>query len=223
MSLLLPTVQVEPKGPARAAVVFLHGLGADGHDFEPVVPYLGLPETLGVRFVFPHAPSRPVTVNGGLVMPAWFDIRGLDLAQAPDAHGIESSSRLVRTLLEHQAERGVPPERTVLAGFSQGGAMALQVGLTHPHRLAGILGLSCYLPLPDHVRGEEARANQRTPIFLGHGTDDDIVALSRGEAARDFLRDAGYATDWRTYRMAHAVDAQEIVDVGAWLRERLEA
>ena len=219
--LVLPAVEIEPEGPARATVLFLHGLGADGHDFEPVVPYFGLPEGHGIRFVFPHAPSRPVTVNGGMVMPAWFDIKGMDLAQAPDAHGIESSSRLVRTLLEREAARGVPPERTVLAGFSQGGAMALQVGLTYPKALAGILGLSCYLPLPDRLHGEEAEANRATPIFLAHGTEDDVVVLPRGEAARDLLASASYAVDWRTYAMGHQVDAQEIVDIGQWLAERL--
>ena len=219
--LVLPCVEVEPPGPPRAAVLFLHGLGADGHDFEPVVPLLGFPPGHGVRFVFPHAPSRPVTVNGGMVMPAWYDIRGLDLAQNPDAHGIESSSRLIRTLLERENERGIPSERIVLAGFSQGGAMALQVGLTHGQRVAGLLGLSCYVPLPDRVRGEEAQANRATPIFMGHGTDDDIVPVERGEGTRTFLQSAGYSVDWRTYPMAHQVDAQEIVDVGEWLGERL--
>ena len=220
-TLVLPCVEVEPKGPASATVLFLHGLGADGHDFEPLVPYLGLPEGHGVRFVFPHAPSRPVTVNRGMVMRAWFDIRGIDLAQVPDVKGIEASSRMIRTLLEREAERGIAPERTVLAGFSQGGAMALQVGLTYPHRLAGILGLSCYLPLPDRLRATDAEANRSTPIFLGHGTEDDIVPLDRGEAGREALESAGYSVDWRTYPMGHQVDAQEIVDLGQWLRERL--
>jgi phospholipase/carboxylesterase len=220
-ALVLPCVEVAPSLPVRAAVIFLHGLGADGHDFEPLVPYLGLPPGHGIRFVFPHAPSRPVTVNRGLVMPAWFDIKGMDLAQAPDAHGIESSSRLIRTLLEREAERGVPSDRTILGGFSQGGAMALQVGLTFPNRLAGILGLSCYLPLPDRVRGAEAEANRKTPIFLGHGTEDETVLLPRGEAGRDHLVQAGYAVDWRTYPMGHEVNAQEIVDMGEWIRERL--
>jgi len=219
--LVLPCVEVDPPAPARATVLFLHGLGADGHDFEPVVPLLGLPGNHGVRFVFPHAPSRPVTVNGGMVMPAWYDIRGLDLGQNPDAHGIESSSRFIRTLLERENERGIPAERIVLGGFSQGGAMALQVGLTHPQRLAGLLGLSCYVPLPDRVRGEEAQANRATPIFMAHGTDDDIVPMVRGETSRAFLQSAGYAVDWRAYAMAHQVDMQEIVDVGEWLGERL--
>ena len=219
--LVLPCVEVEPPGPARATVLFLHGLGADGHDFEPVVPLLGLPPGHGVRFVFPHAPSRPVTVNGGMVMPAWYDIRGLDLGQNPDVQGIESSSRFIRTLLEREVERGIPAERIVLAGFSQGGAMALQVGLTHSARLGGLLGLSCYVPLPDRIRGEEARANRATPIFMGHGTDDDIVLVERGEASQTFLRAAGYSVEWKTYPMGHQVDAQEIVDVGEWIGARL--
>jgi len=217
----LPCVEVQPKRAAEATVIFLHGLGADGHDFEPVVPFFGLPPGHGVRFVFPHAPSRPVTVNAGMVMPAWFDVRGMDLAQAPDAHGIESSSHLIRTLLAREAERGIPPERTVLGGFSQGGAMALQVGLTYPQRLAGILGLSCYLPLPDRVHGAPEAANRKTPIFLTHGTEDDMVLLPRGEAARDHLLGLGYKVEWRTYAMAHQVDAQEIVDIGEWLKKRL--
>ena len=219
--LVLPCVEVEPPGPVRATVLFLHGLGADGHDFEPVVPLLGLPRGHGVRFVFPHSPSRPVTVNGGMVMPAWYDIRGLDLGHNLDAHGIESSSRLIRTLLEREVERGIPSARIVLGGFSQGGAMALQVGLTHPERLAGLLGLSCYLPLPDRLRGGEAQANRATPIFMGHGTDDDIVPVTKGEASHRVLQSAGYTVEWRTYPMAHQVDAQEIVDVGDWLGERL--
>jgi phospholipase/carboxylesterase len=213
----LACVEVDPGRPARAAVVFLHGLGADGHDFEPVVPYLGLPEGHGVRFVFPHAPEIPVTINDGLVMRAWYDIEELDLMRRHDAAGIAASARRIEALLERERERGVPPERTVLAGFSQGGAMALHVGLRSPHRLAGILGLSCYLLLEDALPGELGPHAREAPLFLAHGTQDGVVPLARGRGAAERLSGLGCRVEWRTYPVEHGVHPQEVLDVGDWL------
>ena len=212
---LLPTVTVEPDAPHVASVIWLHGLGADGHDFEPVVPHLGpLP---GVRFVFPHAPSLPVTVNGGYVMPAWYDILEMDIGRKVDEEGVRTSARRVADLVASERERGLPSERIVLAGFSQGGAVALHQGVRHPERLAGLLALSTYLPVD--VREEErAPANLEVPIFQGHGTHDPMVLPELGEAARDRLTALGYRPEWRTYPMQHEVCLPELEDVGAWLR-----
>jgi len=217
----LKCVEVEPAGPARAAVIWLHGLGADGHDFEPIVPYLELDPGLGVRFVFPHAPKRAVTINMGMIMPAWYDVRALDLRRDQDVEGIADSAGHVRSLIARENERGIPTERIVLAGFSQGGAMALYVGLRYPETLAGILALSCYMILGDDLVSEAAEANRVTKIFQGHGEWDPMVPPARGEAARDQLRELGHEVEWKTYPMAHEVHPLEIRDVGAWLPERL--
>ena len=218
---LLPCVEVPPEGPARAAVIWLHGLGADGHDFEPVVPALALPASLGVRFVFPHAPRIPVSINEGMVMPAWYDIRDPSLDRRVDEAGVLRSSEAVLRLLVRETERGIPPRRIVLAGFSQGGAVALHLGLRHPERLAGILALSTYLVRGDSLEAERSRANRDVPIFLAHGTEDPMVPIAHGEAARDRLRAMGYPVRWRSYRMAHQVCPEEIGDIGAWLGEVL--
>lgn len=220
---LLPCVEIEPKGEAECAVVWLHGLGADGHDFEPIVPYLRLDDGLGVRFVFPHAPKRAVTLNMGLIMRAWYDIRQIDLRRAHDEQGIRESTAHVRALLarEHD-ERGIPWDRIVLAGFSQGGAIALHAGLRHPERLAGILALSCYLVCEDTVEAERHEANLETPIFQAHGRLDPMVPVDRGAEARDRLRELGYPVQWKTYPMGHEVCPEEIGDVGTWLRARLD-
>ena len=217
----LRCVEVEPPGPARSAVIWLHGLGADGHDFEPIVPYLELDPGLGVRFVFPHAPKRAVTINMGMIMPAWYDVRALDLRRDQDVEGIADSAGHVRSLIARENERGIPTERIVLAGFSQGGAMALYVGLRYPETLAGILALSCYMILGDDLVSEAAEANRVTKIFQGHGEWDPMVPPARGEAARDQLRELGHEVEWKTYPMAHEVHPLEIRDVGAWLPERL--
>jgi phospholipase/carboxylesterase len=218
---LLKCVEVEPSRPAKSAVIWLHGLGADGHDFEPIVPYLGLDDRDDVRFVFPHAPRRPVTINMGLIMPAWYDVRGIDLRRDQDLRGIADSAAHVRGLVGRENARGIPAERIVLAGFSQGGAVALHVGLRYPERLAGLLALSCYLLLDETLEAERAEANRSTPIFQAHGTRDPMVPPDRGEAARDRLRELGYEVEWKTYPMAHEVHPQEIQDIGAWLRGRL--
>ncbi len=201
-------------------MIWLHGLGADGHDFEPLVPYLGL-EPLGVRFVFPHAPRRPVTINMGLIMPAWYDIRDPGLVAEHDERGLAESVEAVRALLERETERCIPSSRIVLAGFSQGGAVALHAGLGHAEPLAGLLVLSAYLPAPERLEAGASEANRGTPIFQAHGLLDPLVPLARGEASRDRLRRLGYEVSWKTYPMGHEVCPEEVEDVGRWLRARL--
>lgn len=202
-----------------SAVIWLHGLGADGYDFEPIVPEL---RTSGsVRFVFPHAPVRPVTINGGMRMRAWYDIAGFGPGAPQDEVGIRASAAALAALVAREAERGVPPERVVIAGFSQGGAIALHAGVRAQQPLAGILALSTYLPLADKVGAEKTAASAAVPIFMAHGTVDNIVPLALGEGSRRRLAAAGYAVDWREYPMAHAVCAQEIADIGGWLAARL--
>jgi phospholipase/carboxylesterase len=203
------------------AVIWMHGLGADGHDFEPIVPYLGL-DDLRVRFVFPHAPKRAVTINMGLLMPAWYDIREASLRRDHDEAGIRDSAERIGALIARERERGVPGRGIVLAGFSQGGAMALYVGLRHPEPLAGILALSCYLLGDDALEMERSAANRDVPIFQAHGTMDPMVAQQRAEHGRDALRRLGYTVDWHTYPMGHEIHPQEIQEVGAWLKARLQ-
>ena len=216
---LLPCVEIEPSGAAQNAVIWLHGLGADGHDFEPIVPHLGV-EDLGIRFVFPHAPRRAVTVNMGMIMPAWYDIVSLDLRRDQDEDGIAESAAQVRALIARENERGIPTNRVVLAGFSQGGAIALHVGLRYPEALAGIMALSCYLVSEDKLETERNDANQSTPIFEGHGTLDPMVPVERGEATVRRLVGAGHDVTWKTYEMGHQVHPDEIRDIGSWLRGR---
>jgi len=216
---LLPCVEHGPKEGARASIVWLHGLGADGHDFAPIVPELGLPDD--VRFVFPHAPAIPVTINGGAVMPAWYDILEMDLHRRHDEGGIRRSSEQVEQLLAREVERGVPAERTILAGFSQGGAIALHRGMRHSERLAGIVGLSTYLVQGDTLDAEASDANRDTPIFMAHGTLDPMVPVDRGQAGRDVLLAAGRDLSWHEYAMQHQVCMEEIEDLGRWLAARL--
>lgn len=217
---LLRCVELGPED-ADATVIWMHGLGASGHDFPPVVPHLGLPPESRVRFVFPHAPRIPVTINMGMVMPAWYDILGMDLRTRHDEAGIRSSAEHVERLIERERERGVAAERLVLAGFSQGGALALHCGLRHAERLAGILVLSAYLLLPETTAAERSPANAETPILQCHGTFDPMVAESRGRAARDALRELGYTVEYETWPMQHEVCLEEIQRIGAWLREVL--
>jgi phospholipase/carboxylesterase len=219
----LSCVEIDAPTEATGSVVWLHGLGADGHDFEPIVPYLGLDPELSVRFVFPHAPKMPVTINGGMVMRAWYDITDIDLDRRQDEAHIRSSAEHVARLLARENDRGVPTSKIVLAGFSQGGAIALHQGLRHPERLAGILALSCYLVLPEAAATERSEANAGQSIFMGHGTFDPVVPVGRGEASRDLLQKMGYEVEWRSYPMQHQVHPQEITHVGAWLNQRLGA
>jgi phospholipase/carboxylesterase len=214
----LETVEVEPAAPAEASVVLLHGLGADGHDFEPVVPEVGLP---GIRWVFPHAPVRPVTINGGYPMRAWYDIEGLDRRAREDEDGLGASAAGVRALVEREKERGIPADRIVLAGFSQGGAVALHTALRHPERLGGVIALSAYLPLAASLAGQAHPANAAAPVFMAHGVQDMVVPTALGEGSRDALLARGYDVEWHTYPMPHSVCAEEIADVRAWLRRVL--
>jgi len=197
-------------------VIWLHGLGADGHDFEPLVPVLGLPRRLAVRFVFPHAPERPVTINMGMRMRAWYDIVRLG-GGAEDAAGIRASQALLEGLVARERARGVEPARIVLAGFSQGGAIALHAGLRHAERLGGIMALSTYLPLPATLEAERSRANADLPIFMAHGLHDEMIGIARARASRDALEALGYAVAWHEYPMAHAVCEEEVGAIAGWL------
>lgn len=218
---LLPTVERETGTDPTHSVIWLHGLGADGNDFAPIVPELVSPRWPALRFVFPHAPVRPVTINGGMPMRAWYDILGMDLMSRQDATGMRASIDAVEALIAREHERGVPSERIVLAGFSQGGAIALLAGLRHAQRLAGIVALSTYLPLADTLAAERSTANARVPVFWGHGTMDPVVILQRGLDSRAALEALGYAVDWHTYPMPHSVCAEEIADLRRWFDARL--
>ncbi len=217
MTPVLPHIQIDTAPNPTAAVIWLHGLGADGHDFAGLVPELDLSGCPPIRFIFPHAPSIPVTVNGGYVMPAWYDIRGADLLIRQDDAGIRSSELAIATLIAREIERGIAPEHIVLAGFSQGCAMALHTGLRYPQTLAGIVALSGYLPLADAFATERSAANTDTPIFMAHGSQDPVVIPARGEASRDLLTGLGYAVQWHSYPMPHSVHPQEIADIAAFL------
>lgn len=207
-------------GPApERAVIWLHGLGADGHDFEPIVPELGLRQA--VRFIFPHAPVRPVTLNQGYRMRAWYDITGLDRRSLQDEAGIRQSARQVEALIAREGERGIAPGRIVLAGFSQGGAIALHTGLRQEVPLAGVMALSTYLPLETQFVAERATASQAVPVFMAHGTADPVLACTLGEHSRDLLESLGYAVEWHAYPMAHQVCLEEIRAVSAWLQRVL--
>lgn len=217
----LPAVEHETATNPTHSIIWLHGLGADGNDFSPIVPQLVDPNWPALRFVFPHAPVRPVTINNGMAMRAWYDITGFDLTSRQDEAGIRESIAATEALIAREHERGVPSERIVLAGFSQGGAVVLSAGLRHAQALAGIVALSTYLPISATLAAERHAANAATPIFWGHGTADPVVTLQRGAASREMLEGLGYAVAWHTYPMAHAVCAQEISDLRHWLSQRL--
>ncbi len=218
MSELLPAVEINPSGPVTASVIFLHGLGADGHDLAPLAAELDL---AGVRFVFPHAPLRPVTINGGYRMRAWYDVSGADFGTGQDEAGIRESEQQLRALIRREEEHGVPARRMVLAGFSQGGAIALHTGLRYPERLAGIVDLSGYLPLAETLPAEAHPANKWLPIMMAHGTEDTVIPLALGELSCRILEARSYPVIWRTYPMPHTLCAEEIEDISVWLREVL--
>jgi phospholipase/carboxylesterase len=219
MSELLRTIEVEAAPNPDAAVIWLHGLGADGNDFVPVVPELGL-DGAPIRFVFPHAPMQPVTINNGMVMRAWYDISDADIRRE-DAKGIEASQRQLEALIEREKGRGIAESRIGLAGFSQGGAIALHTGLRHAGRLAGIMALSCYVPLAERLAAEAAAQNRDVPLFMGHGRSDPVVAFARAVESRQLLEQLGYRVEWHEYPMPHSVCMEEIEDIGAWLKRVL--
>lgn len=215
---LLETIEVSTSEKPTAAVIWMHGLGADGNDFVPIVRELDLDGCPGIRFVFPHAETMPVTINNGYVMRAWYDILGMDLVRREDEGGLRASQQRIEDLVAREVARGIPSERIVLAGFSQGCAMTLQTGLRHPQKLAGLMCLSGYLPLADKIAAERSNANQHTPIFMAHGRGDGVVTINRAEASRDLLKELGYDIEWQEYLMPHSVCAEEIDDISAWLK-----
>jgi phospholipase/carboxylesterase len=220
MAQLLDAIQLETGRDPERSVIWLHGLGADGRDFVPIVGELALPAA-PIRFVFPHAPVQPVTINNGMSMRAWYDIVADDLARREDERGVRASQGLVEALVARERERGVPAARIVLAGFSQGGAISLQTGLRHPERLAGIMALSTYVPIAATLEAERNAANADVPIFVAHGTQDPIIPLANARRSRELLERLGYPVEWHEYVMPHSVSPQEIDDIGAWLRRVL--
>jgi phospholipase/carboxylesterase len=219
MNDILEAIEMQTAANPQHCVIWMHGLGADGHDFAPIVPELGLPHAAAVRFIFPHAPMQPVTINNGYVMRAWYDILEPDLVRREDGKGLRASQALIEALIARETARGIKASNLVLAGFSQGGAIALQTGLRHPERLAGIMALSTYLPIANTVAAERSAANQDVPIFMAHGTQDPVIVLSRATTSRDRLTELGYSVEWRQYAMPHSVCPEEIRDIGVWLRK----
>lgn len=225
MTKLLETIEIETAKNPSSAVIWMHGLGADGNDFVPIVGELGLANA-AVRFVFPHAPMRAVTINNGYVMRAWYDVAFGDLegrGRRADEGGVRESQQLIGALIEREIDRGIAGNRILLAGFSQGGAMALHTGLRYPKALGGLMALSTYLPLAETLPAEASAENKTTPVFMAHGLFDPVIPLAMGAGSMTFLMGLGYSVDWRQYPMQHSVCAQEVADIGAWLRKVLKA
>ncbi len=222
MSNLLPCVEIETGANPSAAVIWLHGLGADGNDFAPIVPELGLPADLAVRFIFPHAPTMPITCNNGYVMRAWYDIVHFDqISRQADVNGVKTSVEHVRAIITDQNAKGIPTSRIILAGFSQGGAIAYTAGLTHPDALAGIVCLSTYLPAEELLSKETIANNQATPLLAAHGSHDPVVGISLGEKAKQYVADLGVNVTWQTYPIQHSVCLPEIQLIGQFIAQRL--
>ena len=213
----LQTIEIESAPNPTAAVIWLHGLGADGNDFVPIVRELDLSGSQSIRFIFPTAPTMPVTINGGYMMRAWYDIFTPDLVRREDEPGLRASQALVEVLIAKEEARGIPAERIVLASFSQGCAMTLQTGLRHPEKLAGLMCLSGYLPLAAMIEAERHAANHATPIFMAHGRQDPVVVIPRAEQSRDMLKALGHDIEWHEYQMQHSVCQEEVDDIGQWL------
>lgn len=217
---MLETIELETAKNPTAAVIWMHGLGADGNDFVPIVNELDLAGAPGIRFVFPHAPMRPVTINNGYVMRAWYDVSFGDLegrSRKADEKGVRESQMQIGELVERETARGIAAGKIVLAGFSQGGAIALHTGLRHPEKLAGVMALSTYLPLAESFAQEAAPANAKTAVFMAHGTQDPVVPYAMGRNSRDLLNQSGYAVEWHEYPMQHSVCMEEVADIGRWL------
>lgn len=216
---LLPHIEIDPKSPADASIIWLHGLGADGHDFEPIVPELGLPADAAIRFIFPHAPAIPVTINAGYVMPAWYDILDMSIDRKVDVAQLMNSADAIRKLIDREVERGVDSSRIVVAGFSQGGAVAIQAALTYPRRLAGLLGLSTYFATAGSIQPNPVNAG--LPVKICHGTADPMVPESIGRKGYEKLSELGYETEYQTYPIEHSVCMEEIADIAVWFRRVL--
>lgn len=221
-STFLDRITVEPRAIATSCVIWLHGLGDSGAGFAPVVPHLNLPDDHTIRFIFPHSPEQAVTINNGFVMPAWYDIKNDDLHNRADMDGVLESECLVKVLIQEQMDNGIPASNIVLAGFSQGGVMSLFTGLRFEHTLAGIMALSCYLPIKDQLPSQLSDANRNTPVLQHHGKLDDVVPMSSGQMAYDLLVNEGYKTRWKSYLMAHSVLPQQLNDIGIWLTKCLK-
>ncbi|GAA0856323.1 alpha/beta hydrolase [Aliiglaciecola litoralis] len=215
---LLPFVEVKPNKPYDAVVIWLHGLGDSGNGFAPIVPELKLPNDLAIRFVFPHAPVRPVTVNNGMPMRAWYDIKSMDFNNRADVDGVRDSTEQVKKLIEAERAHGIPSERILLAGFSQGGVIALNLGTRYPEKLAGILALSTYMSEPEKLANEALDVNKTTPILCAHGQQDEVVPLFLGHAAYKVLEQNGFSVEWKEYVMQHNVCMQELNDISAWIQ-----
>jgi len=218
---LLDSIEIETGPTPGTSIIWLHGLGASGDDFAGVVPALGLPPELVIRFIFPHAPQRPVTINNGLVMPAWYDISNALFIDGEDEVGIRASSQAIGNLIRNELDRGIDSRRIILAGFSQGGAIALFCGLRYPQSLGGIIALSTYLPLARQTLDESTAVNQRLRVFLAHGTQDPVVPLTLGEQTRGLLGNHGYPVEWHEYPLEHNVSIEEIHDIGVWIQHKL--
>jgi phospholipase/carboxylesterase len=222
MSKLLEHIEIETAPNPQVSIIWMHGLGADGNDFVPIVKELDLAGLPGIRFIFPHAPTMPVTINNGYVMRAWYDIIGTDLVRREDEGGLRASQKMVEAFIANEKARGIPASRIILAGFSQGCAMALQTGLRHPETLAGLMCLSGYVPLSATVPTERTQASLKTPIFMVHGRADGVIPIQRAEASRNLLASMGYEIEWHEYMMQHSVCAEEIDHISAWLKRVLK-
>jgi phospholipase/carboxylesterase len=216
---LLDNIEIETAPNPEVAIIWLHGLGADGNDFVPIVRELDLTGLPGIRFVFPHAKTMPVTINGGYVMRSWYDILGTELTRREDEGGLRSSQLAVEALIAREKSRGIPASRIILAGFSQGCAMTLQTGLRHPEQLAGMMCLSGYLPLAGHVAAERTAQSLQVPVFMAHGTQDPVVPFARAEESRKVLESLGYQVEWHAYQMQHTLCLEEVQDIAKWIRK----
>jgi phospholipase/carboxylesterase len=220
---MLDTIVIEPPQKAKASVILLHGLGASGHDFAFAVPELKLPDDHAIRFLFPHAPEQPVSLNGGHVMPAWYDIFGLGMDSKEDTQGIRRAAMWIQKLIENEEAKGILPHRIVLGGFSQGGAMALHTALRYPKSLGGVLALSTYLPVADTLSTEKSAANQQTPIWMAHGLKDLVVSMALAQYSLEYLEKLKYPVQFQTYPIAHTLSSPELKAIGQWLQQRMGA